>query len=885
MSAVDNHKFKCLLRNLIAHLLIRRILIIMVSLTLITCGDDEVATRSYPVIDTKAVTEINVEGANLNAEILNAGNTGINDHGFIYDDVPNPTLDRSDRISLGEAAQKGTFSSLANRNLVKDKRYYVKAYAIAKGNNLVVYGKEVEFISLGGSAPEIEDFVPKQGVIGDTVLIVGTGFSNIQTNNIVSFAALQSQVVKATSDSLWCIVPANAPPGENELALKLGQFTVKPETKFFLRPLSLTSFTPMSVSFGDTITISGLNFPKPQSLITATLLEEQATIINNSSTQLRILVPNNVVVPKSSIIVRAGVQSVNSTGEIDLLKPVITNFTPSKGTKETEVIISGNYFSPIKENNRIEINGITLTVIEASKTTLKAKIPSGIVPGHYDISITVATQNVVSTSQIEIIKPLITNVNPINGTWGNTVTISGENFGNSINDNIVKFDNVQATIISASPSEIKVLIPNNLLKKNSTLSVQAITIDNLSSEYGTPFILNSPTITSFTPDEGKSKSQVTVYGENFNPIANNQIVMFGDRTVEVLSATSNQLVVKLPTSLIDSDVYIKVNVAEQTANSSSTFHLISPWRKLEDFPGNPRADAVSFSIGVSGYICVGTKPSLFESAKSYKYSPTTNSWTPFPDFSSFGFGGTASFVNLTSFVIGDEAFVGLGSLGGVPQAPLNRFSKYSASNNLWYDATDLGVDYKDGIEGAVGYSIGGFGYITSGRNSSDQPDFKVMQYDPVNDVWNRKADFQGPPRIEATGFTIGNKAYLTTGRNYPYAGPLYNDLWEYDATQNVWNQRASIPGSARWQSSAFSINNMGYLIGGASAYDVYYNLLNDLWTYNPNSDSWTRLEDFPGEPRAGATVFVIGDKAYFGTGLGNPSGLLKDFWEFDPSKL
>lgn len=79
---------------------------------------------------------------------------------------------------------------------------------------------------------------------------------------------------------------------------------------------------------------------------------------------------------------------------------------------------------------------------------------------------------------------------------------------------------------------------------------------------------------------------------------------------------------------------------------------------------------------------------------------------------------------------------------------------------------------------------------------------------------------------------------------------------------------------------------MGYLLGGgATNIDIYYNLLNDAWMYNPISNSWSQLEDFPGKPRAGATVFVIGNKAYFGTGRSNPGGLLNDFWEFDPSKL
>lgn len=128
---------------------ISRTLSLFSGLMLIACGEEQVATRDYPVVYTKPVTEISQSGANLNAEILNTGTSGILDHGFVYGDKPHPTIDESERISLGESLEKGTFSTFANRNLTRDKKYYVKAYAITKNSNFVVYGVQVEFISLG----------------------------------------------------------------------------------------------------------------------------------------------------------------------------------------------------------------------------------------------------------------------------------------------------------------------------------------------------------------------------------------------------------------------------------------------------------------------------------------------------------------------------------------------------------------------------------------------------------------------------------------------------------------------------------------------------------------------------------------------------------------
>ena len=75
---------------------------------------------------------------------------------------------------------------------------------------------------------------------------------------------------------------------------------------------------------------------------------------------------------------------------------------------------------------------------------------------------------------------------------------------------------------------------------------------------------------------------------------------------------------------------------------------------------------------------------------------------------------------------------------------------------------------------------------------------------------------------------------------------------------------------------------MGYIIGG---YSDGNNALKDVWAFDSNSQSWLSLEDFPGEARSKAIVFVIDNKAYYGLGYGSVSDLLDDFWEFDPSKL
>jgi hypothetical protein len=60
------------------------------------------------------------------------------------------------------------------------------------------------------SYPTISNFSPKSGSIGTSVVITGTNFNTVVTNNIVMFGATAATVIAATSSSLTVTVPSGA---------------------------------------------------------------------------------------------------------------------------------------------------------------------------------------------------------------------------------------------------------------------------------------------------------------------------------------------------------------------------------------------------------------------------------------------------------------------------------------------------------------------------------------------------------------------------------------------------------------------------------------------------------------------------------------------------
>jgi N-acetylneuraminic acid mutarotase len=174
---------------------------------------------------------------------------------------------------------------------------------------------------------------------------------------------------------------------------------------------------------------------------------------------------------------------------------------------------------------------------------------------------------------------------------------------------------------------------------------------------------------------------------------------------------------------------------------------------------------------------------------------------------------------------------------------------------------------------AVGFSIGGKGYIGTGYDGDTRlTDF--WEYDPAKNSWTRKADFPGVARNGAVGFGTDTKGYIGTGFD---GKDKLNDFWEYDPTEDKWTRKADFPGTARYGAIAMAINNMGYL---GTGYDGNYT--KDFWQYDPQGDTWTQKTSIGGSKRKDATCFVISGKGYIVTGIDNGT-YENDLWEYDPT--
>lgn len=96
----------------------------------------------------------------------------------------------------------------------------------------------------------------------------------------------------------------------------------------------------------------------------------------------------------------------------------------------------------------------------------------------------------------------------------------------------------------------------------------------------------------------------------------------------------------------------------------------------------------------------------------------------------------------------------------------------------------------------------------------------------------------------------------------------------------TWVNKTGLPsGNARNHPVSWALGGFGYSATGATETDES---TKDFFKYNPATDSWERLSDFPGAERTYSIGDVYQGKGYLGFGS-NDTGLLNDLWRYDPA--
>jgi YD repeat-containing protein len=154
--------------------------------------------------------------------------------------------------------------------------------------------------------------------------------------------------------------------------------------------------------------------------------------------------------------------NLSSVAKKSSTKLSIIQLEPSKGAVGETVDIWGTGFSTTPSNDTVKFHGMAATVSAATAYTLAVKVPSGATTG--TVTVQTTTEGPVTSAQTFTVAsavgaPTITSLSTSVAEVGSTVTVSGTNFEATAGDDVVRVNQDDAEVVSASSTSIKFKVP------------------------------------------------------------------------------------------------------------------------------------------------------------------------------------------------------------------------------------------------------------------------------------------------------------------------------------------------------------------------------------------------------------------------------------------
>ena len=434
------------------------------------------------------------------------------------------------------------------------------------------------------ASPAITTLSSNEGAIGATVIISGTNFGTSPTPT-VKFNGVTANVTSSNATSITTSVPDGASDGP--ISVTTSGITISSASNFNVLPTpTISGFSPTSGAVGAAVIISGTNFSTTPSDHVVKFNNTTAVITASTPTSITALVPVGASSGKISVTV-SGITLLSSNNFSVLPSPSISSFSPTSAGSGATVVITGTNFisTPV-----VEFNGITAIVTSFTNTSITTSVPAG--AGSGPISVSLSGITILSSSNFIVWgTPLISSFTPLTGGLGITVTITGNNFSSTPALNTVDFNGTTAVVTASTTTSITTSVPFG-----ATAGPISVTVNGIIGTSSANFIVPTPTITSFIPNDGAVGASIVITGTNFSStLANNIVEFFNGVAATVTAASSTSITATVPSGTSTGPISVTVNGI--TGTSSSNFNIL-PSPTITGF--SPASGAVGATVTING---------------------------------------------------------------------------------------------------------------------------------------------------------------------------------------------------------------------------------------------------------------------------------------------
>ena len=342
--------------------------------------------------------------------------------------------------------------------------------------------------------PVVTSFSPTSAGKGSYVYVYGTGFTGATS---VIFGGVPATSFYVYSDTYLYAYVGSGASGAVSVTTSGGTGSLAGFT--YLPPPSITSFSPMSATLGDTVTIVGSGFTGTSSVYFGGSNAASYKVINDNTIKAVVGAGKS-----GNITVYNSVGSSTLSGFTYIAPvPTITSISPSSATKGDYVNVYG---TGLTGATSVTFGGVPATSFYVnSDNYLYAYVGNGATGV---VSVTTPGGTATFKGFTYATAPNVTSFFPMTATRGDTVIISGTSLSGT--SNIYFGGTSAASYTVVDDKTIKAVVGNG-----STGSVQVYNPAGSSTLAGFTYTTPPPLITSFSPTSSVRGSYVYVYGVGF----------------------------------------------------------------------------------------------------------------------------------------------------------------------------------------------------------------------------------------------------------------------------------------------------------------------------------------------------------------------------------